>query len=185
MTNEFVQKFQPEFDKAIEHFKKELSGLRAGRANPAMVENVLVEAYGVKTPILQVASVSVPEPRCLIVEPWDKNLIKEVEKALNYANLGLSVSAEKTLVRVTVPQMTEENRKAMVKQMNEKLEAAKGALRSIRDAAREEIVTKEKAKKITEDDKFESMKEIDKVTSELTNKLKEITEAKEKEIMSV
>lgn len=185
MQNEFVQKFQPEFEKAIEHFKKELTGMRVGRANPAMIENVLVEAYGVKTPIMQVASIGVPEPRCLTVEPWDKNLIKDVEKALNYANLGLSIVAEKTLVRVIVPQMTEDNRKTMVKQLNEKLESAKGALRSIRDHAREEIVAEEKAKNITEDDKYVSMSELDKKVSELTNKLKEITEQKEKEIMLV
>ncbi|MFH0988171.1 MAG: ribosome recycling factor, partial [Parcubacteria group bacterium] len=114
MSNEFIAKFLPEFEKTVEHFKKELSGLRAGRATPAMVENILVDAYGVKTPMMQLASISSPEPRQLLIEPWDKNLIKEIEKALSYANLGLAVRPEKSGVRITVPQMTEENRVELV-----------------------------------------------------------------------
>lgn len=185
MANQFIEKFQSEFDKTVEHFSKELAGLRAGRATPAMVENVLVEAYGVKTPMLQLASVSAPEPRQLVIEPWDKNLIKDIEKALSYANLGLAVRAEKSVVRVTVPQMTEENRRDLVKQMTEKLEAAKIAIRSVRDHVKEAIIEGEKNNLVTEDDRYQYIEELDKKVAELNNQLKEMTERKEKEIMTV
>lgn len=181
----YLDKFQAEATKAMEHFKKELAGIRAGRANPAMIENVPVDAYGVKTPLLQMASIHVPEPRVMTVEPWDKNLIKDIEKALTYANLGLSVMAEKTLVRVKVPTMTEENRKDMVRQMNDKLEAAKQAVRACREKIREEIVKAEKDKELTEDDKFDFLEELDKKAGEWNVKLKEVAEAKEKDIRAV
>ena len=183
--NEFISQHEGDFEKTIEHFKKELNSIRAGRANPSMVEDVLVDAYGVKTPIKQMASIAVPEARVMTVEPWDKNLLKEVEKAVTYADLGLSVSAESTLVRLTVPQMTEENRKHLVKMMSEKLEAAKVAVRSVREKAKEAIVEAEKNKAITEDDKYSYIEDLDKKVSELNKQLQGTAELKEKEIMSV
>ena len=115
--NDFIKSHENEFSAVVDHFKKELGSIRAGRANPAMIEEVMVESYGAKTPLKQLGSISVTEARCMTVQPWDKNLIKDIEKAIIYANLGLSVSAESALVRVTVPQMTEENRKDLVKIM--------------------------------------------------------------------
>lgn len=185
MENDFIKKYASDFEKVLEHFKKELASLRAGRANPAMIENVLVEAYGIKTPIKQLGSIGVPEARCMTVEPWDKNLLKEIEKALGYANLGLSISAESTLVRVTVPQMTEENRKDLVKMMNEKLEAAKVALRGVREKVKDEIMVAEKKGEITEDDRYDSVESLDKKVTELNKELQDLTEKKEKEIMTV
>jgi len=185
MPNEFITKHEEDFDKAIEHFKSELNNLRVGRANPSVLENILVDAYGVKTPIKQMASISVPEARCMTVEPWDKNLLKDVEKAIIQAELGLSVTGESSRVRVTVSQMTEENRKDIVKSLNEKLEAAKVAVRSVREKIKEEIVDAEKNKAITEDDKYDYVKELDEKTQELTKKLQEMAEAKENEIMSI
>lgn len=185
MSNEFITKYQEDFNKAMEHYKKELTLIRAGRANPAMIEDVMVDAYGVKTPIKQLGSIAVPEARCMTVEPWDKNLLKEIEKALTYADLGISIKGESTLVRVTVPQMTEENRKDLVKSMNEKLEAAKVAVRSVREKMKEEIVEAERNKAITEDDKYKYVEELDKKVGELNKELQDITAGKEKEIMSV
>jgi ribosome recycling factor len=112
-------------------------------------------------------------------------LLKEIEKALTYADLGMSISVESTIVRVTVPQMTEENRKDMVKSMNDKLEAARVSIRAIREKIKEEIVNAEKNKEITEDDKYAFVKELDEKTAELTKELQSMTEAKEKEIMTV
>lgn len=183
--NEYIIKHEEEFKKAIEHFRHELSNLRAGRANPSMIEDVLVDAYGVKTPIKQLGSITVPEPRCMTVEPWDKSLLKEIEKALTYADLGFGIQGESTIVRVTVPQMTEENRKDLVKKLNEKLEAAKVAVRSVREKVKEEILAGEKAKEITEDDRYQFVEELDKKVGEMNKELQAMAEGKEKEIMTV
>ena len=185
MSNEFITKYEGDFTNAIEHFKKELGNIRAGRANPSMIESVLVDAYGVKTPIIQMASVSVPDAKSMTVEPWDKNLLKEVEKAIVQADLGLGVAGESTLVRVTVPQMTEENRKDMVKIMNEKLESGKIAVRGVREKIKEEITTAEKNSDITEDDKYAYVKELEEMVGKLNKELQDLAEGKEKEIMSV
>jgi ribosome recycling factor len=183
--NQFMQKYDGEFNGVIDHFRQELGGIRAGRANPSMVENILADMYGVKTPIKQMASIGVQEARVMVIQPWDKNLIKEIEKAITMANLGLSVSSEMSLVRVTVPQMTEENRKELVKILNEKLEAAKVALRSVRENMKEEIVDGQKNGDITEDDRYQYIEEMEKKVAELNKVLQDLTEAKEKEIMSV
>jgi len=185
MSNEFIAKYQGDFDGAVEHYKKELSNLRTGRANPGMVEDILVDAYGVKTPIKQLGSVAVPEARSLTIEPWDKNLLKDIEKALTYADLGVAIKLDSTLVRVTVPQMTEENRKKLVKMMSEKLEEAKVAVRSVREKAKEEIVRAEKDGNITEDDRYDYVDELDKLVGELNKKLQELADKKEQEILTV
>ena len=183
--NQFMQKYDAEFNGVVDHYKQELGGIRAGRANPAMVENILADMYGVKTPIKQMASIGVQEARTMVIQPWDKNLIKEIEKAITMANLGLSVSSEALLVRVTVPQMTEENRKDLIKIMNEKLEAAKVSLRGVREKVKEEIVEAQKGSDITEDDRYQYVEEMEKKVAELNKVLQDLTESKEKEIMSV
>ena len=183
--NEYITKHEDDFLKAKEHFEKELQNIRAGRANPSMIEDIQVDSYGVKTPLKQLGSIGVQEARTMVVEPWDKNLLKDIEKAIIQADLGVSVQGESTLVRVSVPQMTEENRKDMVKVMNEKLEAAKVAVRSIREKVKEEIVEAEKNNELTEDDKFTFVKELDEKTQTETKELQEIGDAKEKEIITV
>jgi len=181
MSNEFIEKYQQDFDSAIEHYKKELSNLRTGRANPGMVEDILVDAYGVKTPMKQLGSVS----RSLAIEPWDKNLLKEIEKALTYADLGVGIRVDSNLVRVTVPQMTEENRKQLVKMMNEKLEEAKIAVRSVREKIKEEINKAEKNSEISEDGRYDFVAELDKTVGEINKVLQEAADKKEQEILTV
>lgn len=183
--NEYITKHQEDFDKTIEHFKNELNNLRVGRANPSTIEGLLVDSYGVKTPLVQISSIAVPDARSMTVEPWDKNLLKEIEKALTVADLGYSISVESTLVRVTVPQMTEDTRKEIVKTLNEKLEASKVAVRAVREKVKEEITEAQKNKELTDDDKFDFVKELDEKTQELTKQLQEMGDGKEKEIMSV
>ncbi len=185
MPNQFIEKHEEDFQKSKEHFLKELNSMRVGRATPSMLENVLVDAYGVKTPINQVGSISVPEPKVMTVEPWDKNLLKEVEKAIVQADLGLGVTAESTLVRITVPQLTEESRMKSVKQLNEKLEAGKVSLKGVREKIKEEIVEAEKNKEITEDDKYAFIEELDKKNSEMTKEMQEMAVKKEEELMKV
>ncbi len=185
MSNQFIEKHQVDLDGAIEHFKKELSHLRTGRANPEMIESLLVDCYGVKTPLKQLGSISVPEARSLSIEPWDKSLLKEIEKALTYADFGASIKVDSTLIRFTLPQMTEENRKKLVKVMGEKLESAKVAVRGVREKIKEEIVSAEKEKVITEDDRYDFVEELDKKVSELNKLFQEMADKKEKEIMTV
>ncbi|MBI5076926.1 ribosome recycling factor [Candidatus Falkowbacteria bacterium] len=183
--NDFIKKHEEEFKGAIEHFKKELAAIRAGRANPAMIENIMVESYGAKTPLKQLASIMTQEARTMVVQPWDKSLLKEIEKAITYANLGLSVSVDSAIVRVVVPQMTEENRRDLVKLMNEKLEAGKVGVRSVREKVKEEIMNAFRGSEITEDDKYQFVEELDKKVGEWNKELQNMAEQKEKEIMSV
>ena len=174
-----------EFEQAIEFFKKELSSIRTGRANPEMVENILVDNYGVKTPIKQIASIAVPEARTITIQPWDKNALKDIEKAIVASDLGISPVVESTLVRLTVPQMTEENRKGFVKVIGEKAEKAKVAIRQSRDKVKEEITKQEKNNELTEDDKYDLIKKLDEMTREYNEQAKELAEKKEKEVMSI
>jgi len=185
MPNEFIQMQESDFNTAVDHFKKELASLRAGRANPIMIENILVDAYGAKTPLKQIGSITVQEARSMLVDPWDKNLLKDVGKAIVLANLGLSVGMEGNRVRVSVPPMTEENRRDLVKLMSEKLEAAKVAVRSVREEVKNKIDDAFKNSEVTEDDKFAYQKELDEKVSKLNQELVKLAEEKEKEIMSV
>jgi ribosome recycling factor len=183
--NTYVEAHKAEFDGVVEHFRHDLKNLRIGRANPGMVEDILVEVYGVKTPIKQLGSIGVPEPRCLTIEPWDKNILKDIEKGLVQADLGVGIAGESTLVRVTVPAMTEENRKNIVKSLNEKLEEAKIALRGVREKVKEAIVNAEKNKEITQDDRYSYIEEMEKEVQNHVKTLQDLALAKEKEVMSI
>ena len=118
--SQFVEEFNPEFNKIIDHFKNETDKLKAGRATTALVEDILIESYGVKTPLKQVGSISIPEPSMLVIEPWDKTLLKEIEKALSQSNLDLSISISETAVRGKIPPLTEEKRVQIIKLLHEK-----------------------------------------------------------------
>jgi len=184
-TNKFIEQKKAEFDQALEHFKKDISALRTGRAQSTLVENVMVEAYGAQTPLKQLAALSVPEAKSISIEPWDKNIIKDVEKALTYSNLGLSVinTGEKLIAKI--PAMTEENRKELIKLLGQKAEEAKISLRQIRDKVKEAILSAEKNKEITQDDKYQFVADLDNFTSDYNRKIEEMSKAKEEEIMTV
>jgi ribosome recycling factor len=183
--NQYIQSKQSEFQKAIDFFKKDIANLRTGRANPALLENVPVEAYGAKTPLNGLASITVTDARSMVVAPWDKNLLKDVEKAIVEAGLGMGVVNEGDKIRVTVPQMTEENRKDLVKKLNEKMETARIALRQVRDEIKADIEEAEKNKEISEDDKFRFIHELDEEVRKLNDELKEVRDKKEGEIMTI
>ena len=185
MINDFIVTHKSEFEKAIEHLKTELAGLRTGRATPALVENLLVEAYGAKMPLNQAASISVPDPKTILVQPWDNALVQEIEKAIASSNLGLGISVKGVFIHLSVPSLTEEKRKNLVKILHEKLELARVSIRGLRDKIREGIIKKEKDKEITEDEKYRHFEELDKTTTEFNNQIKEMGERKEKEIMTV
>ena len=183
--NKYIQPKQEDFIKAQEFFKKEISGLRTGRANPLILDGIQVSAYGSKTPLNGVASISVPDGQSILIAPWDKNVIKDIEKAIADANLGVGVVNEGSQLRLTVPKMTEESRREMVRKLNDKHESARIAIRQIRDDIKNIIEREEKDKEITEDEKFLFIKELDEETGKQNESLKAIRNKKEQDIMTI
>lgn len=183
--NRFLESRKEDFTKAVDHLKGELASLRTGRANASLVENILVEAYGVKTPIRGLANITVPDAKTLVIEPWDKSVIKDMEKAIQMANTGINPVNEGTKIRLSMPQMTEENRKEMIKILGQKLELARISLRNVREAVKDEITKAEKDKEIGEDEKFRFQEELDNFVKEKNDEVKEIGEKKEKELMTI
>lgn len=180
-----IENHNSEFNGAIEHFKQDIGTLKTGRANPAILDSLRVEAYGVLNPINQIASVSVPEARSIIIQPWDKGLLKDIEKAIRDSDLGLSPANEGDKIRISIPQMTEESRKEIVKILNQKAEQARIAIRMIRDKVKEDILEAEKNKEFGEDERYSLIEDLDKKTGELNEKIKEIASQKEAEIMTI
>ncbi|MCF7795417.1 ribosome recycling factor [Patescibacteria group bacterium] len=183
--NQYLNTKKPEFEKAIEFFQKEISTIRTGRANPAILDRVQIEAYGVRNPMNAVASVGVSDSRTITVTPWDKNLLKDVEKAITEADLGLGIKNDGQKLHLTVPQMTEENRKDYVKRLNEKQEEARIRVRQVRDDIKEDIESAFANKDISEDDKYRYLEELEEAVSNYNNKLKELRDKKEEDIMTV
>lgn len=179
---EVLEKFKNELLKIEESLKIEISSLRVGRASPALVENILVDCYGSKSSIKQLASISAPEPRTLIIEPWDKKILPDLEKAILTSNLSLSPVVDKNLIRINIPALTEERRTAILKILNSKLEEAKIKFRSSRDRAIKEAGELFDDKKITEDGKFKMKEEIQKTTNLMNDNLEKLLKLKEKEI---
>ncbi|MDP2709002.1 MAG: ribosome recycling factor [bacterium] len=183
--NQYIQTKQADFIKAIDFFKKDISSIRTGRANPAMLDGIFVEAYGTKTALVGLASINVPEARCIVITPWDKSITKDIEKAITVADLGVNPVNEGDKIRLVVPQLTEENRKELVKKLNEKMETARIALRQIRDEIKNNIEEAFKSKAVSEDDKFRFIKELDEEINKQNDALKSIKEKKEAEVMTI
>lgn len=183
--NIYIQERQEEFEKIIDFFRKEISVLRTGRANPAVLEGIVVDAYGAKTPLNGVASINVPDGQSMVVAPWDKGILKDIEKAIVEAELGLGVANDGDKLRLTMPKMTEENRKDIVKRLNEKQENSRITLRQLRDEIKTEIEKAEKDKELTEDEKFKYIKELDEEINKNNNTLKELRDKKEQDIMTI
>jgi ribosome recycling factor len=177
--------FQPKFQQIIDFLKTDVSSLRTGRANPAIVENVMVEAYDSRTNLAGLASISVPDARYILIDPWDKSILKNIEKAIIEAKLGLNPSIQGQQIRISVPAMTEENRKNLVKTLGEKLEHARKSVRNVRDEAKAEIQKAEKEKIVSEDEKYRLLEQLDKTAGGINDRIKHIGEEKEKEIMTI
>jgi len=183
--NQYIQAKQADFIKAIDFFKKDIGSIRTGRANPAMLDGVYVEAYGAKTALVGLASISVPEARSIVITPWDKSIAKDIEKAITAADLGVNPVNEGDKIRLVVPQLTEENRKELVKKLSEKMETSRIALRQIRDQIKEAIEAAFKEKGLSEDDKFRFFKELDEEITKQNDAIKSIKDKKEEEIMTI
>jgi ribosome recycling factor len=180
-----IDNHKQDFEQAMAHLKEDLATLRVGRANPVMVENILVDVYGSKMPIKQMASTTVPSVRTLLIQPWDKTTSKEIEKAIIAANIGISPVNEGHQIRLTIPQLTEESRKELVKSVGEKMEKTRIALRQIRDKVKDEVLKQEKEGAVTEDDRFSLTKKLDESVKTYNDQVKEIGERKEAEIMQL
>lgn len=174
-----------DFTRHIDHLAQELGAMRTGRAHGALVENISVDAYGSLTPLKQLASISIPDARTITIVPWDKSILKDIEKAIVGANTGLTPMNDGSVVRVPIPALTEEGRKNLVKIVWQKVEQAKIGIRTIRDKIKEEIIKAEKAKELTEDDRYVLVKELDEITKEYTAKAESAGTAKEKEILTI
>ncbi|OGY88863.1 MAG: ribosome recycling factor [Candidatus Komeilibacteria bacterium RIFCSPLOWO2_01_FULL_45_10] len=183
--SDFINSVKPNFEKVLEFLKKELGGLRVGRAAPSLVENIRVDSYGASTPLIHLASVTAPDPKTIMVQPWDKNLLKEIEKALSQANLGGSPTVRNDVVMINIAPLTEEVRQEIVKKLNQKLEEARVSLRGQREKIREQVMAQEKSREISEDDKFKRLEELDNLVKDYNEKIKELGKKKEEEIMTV
>ncbi len=176
---------QPEFAKVINHFRQDISTLKTGRANPAIFDGVRVESYGAMMPLNQVASVSVPEARSIIITPWDKNVLKDIERALRDSDLNLNPVNEGDKIRISIPAMTEESRRDIVKILNQKMETARIAIRGVRDDIKEQVLEAEKNKEFGEDMKYQLIEDLDKITTSFNDEIKTMGEDKEREIMTI
>ncbi|HBK86575.1 MAG TPA: ribosome recycling factor [Firmicutes bacterium] len=185
MVDDLLKDASDKMEKSIVALQKDLATLRAGRATPALLDKIMVDYYGVPTPIVQMASVSVPEPRTLVIQPWDKGTVKDIEKAILKSDLGMTPISDGSVIRLPIPAMTEERRLELVKTVRKKGEDCKIAIRNIRREANDLLKDLEKASEISEDDLKRNQDDVQKMTDKQVKQIEEIIEAKEKEILAV
>ena len=184
-TQNFLLETEKEFEKIFQFLKNDLMTLRTNRATIEMVSPILVDAYGIKTPLKQLAQISVEEGRTFVIEPWDKNVLKNIEESLARADLGATPLSKGGVIRLTLPSLSEERRKALLRLLREKLENSRQKARTVRDRIKEQIVASFKEKEINEDEKYRLIEELNKKISELNKKIELLGEEKEKEIMNI
>lgn len=171
--------------KTISVLKEDLNTVRAGRANPALLDKVMVDYYGSPTPLKNLSNISVPDPRTLMIAPFDPKSIHEIEKAINLANIGINPSNDGKCVRLVIPQVTEERRKELTKTVKKMGEETKVAVRNLRRESNDDLKKQEKAGELTEDDLKESLNDVQKTIDEAVKNIDEIVAEKEKEIMEI
>lgn len=171
--------------KIVSVYKEDLTCIRAGRANPALLDKISVDYYGVLTPLNQLASISAPEPRLLVIQPWDVNTIPQIEKAVLKSDLGLNPSNDGKVIRLPIPQLTEERRKDLVKLVSKSAENAKIAIRNIRREVNDKLKKMEKNKEISEDERKRAEIETQNITDKYIDEIDKLTEKKEEELMEV
>lgn len=185
MYDEAVQTVRASMNKAVEALKKDLGKVRTGRASTSLLEDVRVDYYGTPTPLNQVGTLTVPEPRLITIQPWEKKLIPEIEKAILKSDLGLNPTSDGQIVRIAIPPLTEERRKEMVKVIRRMGEDAKIAVRNARREGNEALKKLEKDKEISEDELKRGEKQVQEITDGFVAKVDEIIAAKEKEVMEI
>ncbi|MEK9195368.1 MAG: ribosome recycling factor [Patescibacteria group bacterium] len=180
-----MQDLKQKANNTIEHLKSEIASLRTGRATPALVEDLEVDYYGSKTPLKALAAISNPEPRTLVIQPWDKGAMQLIEKAIQASPLGINPIADRDIIRLSIPPLTEERRKELVKLLGRYIEDARISVRKEREDALRVIDHQFKAKEISEDARFRHRSDIQKIADDINKKIEDIAAAKEKEIMAV
>ena len=171
--------------KAVEVTKEEFTGVRTGRATPAILNRITVDYYGTQTPLNQLASFSVPEPRMLVIQPYDKNAMSQMERAIMQSDLGLTPSNDGNVIRLAFPQLTEERRKDLIKVVHARAEDGRVAVRNVRRHAKEELERMQKGGELSEDDLMRSEKDLQKLTDRFVHEIEELLSHKEKELMEV
>lgn len=182
---EIISREEARMDKTIESLKHEFANVRTGRAHTSLLDSVMVDYYGAPTPVNQVANVSAPDSRMILIAPWDKTMIGAIEKAILTSDLGLNPNNDGEAIRLAIPQLTEERRKELVKVVSKKAEDAKVAVRNIRRDANDAIKKEEKAKTITEDVSKDGQEQVQKLTDKKIKLIDELRDIKEKDVMSV
>jgi ribosome recycling factor len=185
MVKETLKEIEKKMIVSVEHYRKDLSKLRTGRANLSLFEDIKVDYYGTQTPINQVATLGVPDPTLISIQPWDPSFLEAIEKAIRSADLGLNPINDGKQLKVPIPPLDEERRKDLAKHIRGLLEEEKTALRIMRREAKEEIEFLEKEKEITEDDKFWGYDKLQEITDKYIKKIEEMTDTKEKEILEL
>jgi ribosome recycling factor len=185
MVKEVLREVEKRMKISSEHFRKELSKLRTGRANIGLFEEIKIDYYGTQTPINQVATLGVPDPTLITIQPWDPSVLETVEKAIRGADLGLNPINDGKQLKVPIPPLDDERRQDLAKHIRNILEDEKTAIRNMRREAKEEIEELEKNKDITEDDKFWGIDKLQEITNEYSKRVEELAESKEKEILEL
>jgi ribosome recycling factor len=184
-SKEAVAQAKTRMEKAVEDFRKELSSIRTGRANAAILDQIRVDYHGTPMPVNQLGTVSVPDPMTIVISPWDPGAVPLIDKAIRTSDLGLNPANDGKVVRIPIPSLTEDRRKDLVKHLHKVLENHRTAARNIRRDQKEAIERLEKEKKISEDDKKRSLDELEKLTQAETKKMEDLSAAKEKEVMEL
>ena len=178
-------KTKEKMEKCLTVLERDYAAVRAGRANPAVLDKVMVDYYGVPTPINQMAAVSVPEARLLVIQPWDASTLREIEKAINTADIGINPQNDGKVIRLTFPQLTEEHRKTLQKDISKRGEEAKVAIRNVRRDAMDDIKKLKKDNEITEDEQKDAEKKLQDITDDYVKQVESITKKKEEEVLSI
>ena len=185
MYTQVLETKKTDLEKAIEHLQIELGKLRTGRATPSLVEDLKVDYYGTKTPLKQIAAINTPEPRTIMIQPWDRGALVSIESAIRESDLGFNPNNDGIVIRINIPMLTEERRKDLVKVLNQKAEESRIAVRMVREDALKEIQDMEKAGDISEDDKFKGKDKLQEIIDQYNKKIEEIRAKKEQDIMTV
>jgi ribosome recycling factor len=185
MAYELYEPFETKMKKTISVLREEFSAIRAGRANPALLDRITIDYYGTQTPINQLSNISVPEARTIIIQPWEAKLLKDIEKGIQKSDLGINPNNDGRVIRLSFPALTEERRKDLMKQIRKLAEEGKVAVRSIRRDAVESFKKKKKSNEMTEDDLKDAEKEIQTGTERYVAEVDKVTAEKEKEIMEI
>jgi ribosome recycling factor len=179
---EFVDKVKPEFEKAMKFLEGELAKVRTSRASPALVEDIQVNYLGNKFPLKQLAAISSPQPNQIIIQPWDASYIESIEKSISQSGLGMSATVDKNIIRLSLPQLTEDYRRTLIKVLSEKAEQSRQTMRRARDDAWSKLQEAQREKKVSEDDKFRGKEALQKLIDEYQKKIEDLVQRKEKEL---